>query len=328
MIEWDVAFRLETTLGTLYFNDAARAAPGVPWSAGTAYVGGEVVTHGGNRWYAKAASTGVIPGSDATKWERIAQTGYFALVEEGCKAKRDLRVVSDPIPQADGEIFHRRFRSGTEVTLQVQLWETSSQYACGEARREMGEQLFGHLDALINNPGRLFWQPTGYGDERFLESARYMTPAEVSFNAHVPTVTFTIDSPLPYVLDKTQVEHPVPVSTTTPIIMPEFSTNFWPVIKVDGAFSTFQIWNNSVQDEYGHDLTISYGPPGPAVASGHYAEIVTFNETIYLDGSSSNLKSGIDATVTDYFYLKPGTNNISIIGASCRFLVNPAWPVN
>src|SRR4051794_36163032 len=98
MIEWDVPFWLETTAGTLRFNDTSSGA-----------------------------------------------SGLFALVPEGCKAQRDLRIVSDPVPQADGEIFHRRFRSGTEVTLQVQLWETENDMACGSVLREMYEELLGHL---------------------------------------------------------------------------------------------------------------------------------------------------------------------------------------
>ena len=137
MIEWDIPARLETDLGTLYFNDPT-------------------------------------PGS--------AQSGYLPLVEQECKATRSLRVASDQIPQGDGEIFHRRFRDGTEFELVVQLWEDEHNPACGQVRREMYEELIAHLNALVNPQvhNRFIWQPSGYGDERMLESCRYAEPVSVS----------------------------------------------------------------------------------------------------------------------------------------------------
>jgi hypothetical protein len=293
MIEWDVPMRLVTDVGTIYFNDST-------------------------------------PGT--------TQPGFYALVEDGCKAERDLRVVSDKVPQSDGEIFHRRFRDGTEFTLAIQLWEDAEQVACGKVRREMYEELAACLDSLVNIPGRLFWQPTGYGDERMLEACRYLSPIEVTYPSGVPTCTFKIDSPLPYVIDKTPATVGVtpnvvtlPASTVVAVPMPTFSTNYWPVIRVNGAFTGFTIVNQSVQDEYGDDLKIVYSgtrPGAVTVGGGSYAEIVCFNETIYLNGNSSNLKPGIDPTLTDFFYLKPGINNIVISGASATMLVNYAWPVN
>jgi hypothetical protein len=181
-------------------------------------------------------------------------------------------------------------------------------------------------------------EPTGYGDERMLEACRYLSPIEVTYPSGVPTCTFKIDSPLPYVIDKTPATVGVtpnvvtlPASTVVAVPMPTFSTNYWPVIRVNGAFTGFTIVNQSVQDEYGDDLKIVYSgtrPGAVTVGGGSYAEIVCFNETIYLNGNSSNLKPGIDPTLTDFFYLKPGINNIVISGASATMLVNYAWPVN
>ncbi|WP_270374995.1 hypothetical protein [Marinicauda sp. Alg238-R41] len=45
------------------------------WDSGTAYTGGEIVTHDGETWYAEAASTNVTPGTDGTKWSKLAAKG-------------------------------------------------------------------------------------------------------------------------------------------------------------------------------------------------------------------------------------------------------------
>lgn len=260
----------------------------------------------------------------------LSSPGYLPLVEASCKAERSLRVTTDKIPQGDGEIFHRRFRDGTEFTLAVQLWETESEIACGTQKRELYEQLIAHLNTLVNNPGRYFWQPSGYGDERMLEACRYNTPAEVTFEAGVATVTFGIDSPFPYVIDKTQQVINVPNGTDVNIVLPPFSADFFPVMKAIGPVSYFTIENMDVTDEYGDRLIFAYDGTRPGavnIGAGHYGEIVTFHETMYLDGNSTNLKPGIDPEITDYFYLKAGGNRILPVGCDVTMLVNPAWSV-
>ena len=46
-----------------------------PWNSGTAYVGGKIVTHDGETWYAEAGSTNITPGTDASKWSKLAARG-------------------------------------------------------------------------------------------------------------------------------------------------------------------------------------------------------------------------------------------------------------
>jgi phage-related protein len=286
MVEWDVPARLETALGTLYFNDPT-------------------------------------PGT--------FQSGYLPLVETECKATRGLRIASDNIPQGDGEIFHRRFRNGTEFHLVLQLWENESETACGQVRREMYEELVAHLNSLVNDPGRFIWQPSGYGDERMLESCRYAEPVDVSWPGGVPQIAFTIDSPLPYVIDKTQETVNITSGSTTNIQMPTFGADFYPVMKAHGSASVFWIINNDQFDEYGDPLAFYYDstrPGGQVINSGHYAEIVTFNNTVYLDGHLANLQPGVLPDFTDYFTLGPGNNHIEVHGTTLDVLVNNAWSVD
>lgn len=50
----------------------------VSWAVGTAYSIGQRVNYGDSRWEAVMASTGVTPGSDATKWLRVGPTNRMA----------------------------------------------------------------------------------------------------------------------------------------------------------------------------------------------------------------------------------------------------------
>ncbi len=50
-----------------------------------------------------------------------------------------------------------------------------------------------------------------------------------------------------------------------------------------------------------------------------------FNNSIYLNGNEANLKAGIDAEETDFFFLRPGENEITAVGADVAFKFNNAW---
>jgi len=52
------------------------------WAAGTAYTMGQRVTHSGSVWEAVAASTGVTPGTDGTKWLRFGPSNRMAPFDE------------------------------------------------------------------------------------------------------------------------------------------------------------------------------------------------------------------------------------------------------
>lgn len=54
----------------------------VAWASGTAYTTGQRVTHEGNVWEAVAASTGVTPGADITKWLRYGPSNRMAPFDE------------------------------------------------------------------------------------------------------------------------------------------------------------------------------------------------------------------------------------------------------
>lgn len=267
-------------------------------------------------------------------------TGYFMLNAEQSKDRRSLRATSDDVPQGDGRILHRRFSSGTELTLVVQLWEriASSEGlgdgdpACGKQLRLMLETLGLYLQAVLNGRGRWFWEPTDYADERMLDDARWLVDVSRDLSGKITTVTFGLDSPWPYFIDATErfgSDTTIPDGDTA-VITNDGNHETYPVIEVYGATSAFTIINHSEIDDNGDPLQIVYDaaipvtPPAP-IGGSDFAEIITFRNSIYLNGNQANLKKGLDVEETDFFTLRPGDNEIEVIGADVAFRFNNAW---
>jgi hypothetical protein len=261
--------------------------------------------------------------------------GYFNLDPSRCSAGAGRRITRTNLAQKDGEIVHRKFKSGYVVELNCQLWEQSGAQgvpACGGVLREMGDLLDLHLNAIENADGRLEWSPSEWPVgttppvDRMLDDVRALGPSGQGSESFVSVavekdpegpltvVTFALLTPLPYVMDAPE--------TTTVITAGGTLTNggnadFYPVVKVHGPTNTFTITNTSVTDEVGNPLEIHYdaGLPGAnSILSGHYAELDLFRNTVYLDGNSTNLKAGIDVLNSDFFPLAPGANVLTVGG--------------
>lgn len=258
---------------------------------------------------------------------------FYALDPSRCSATRNLRVTSDPVPQGDGEILHARFAEGIEFNITAWLMINRETPACdavftgGTAiAREMSEELGKHLGGILNGSGRYFWQPSDYGDERMMDEARWLVPLETTLNGDgIYEVTFGIDCPFPYLLDKTQTTETIAGSGT---LTNSGNVEFWPVIIVDGPASVFTITNDDTGEVIryvGDDL-----PEGQDIGPGDIAEIDTFRNTIYLGvggtpGDDDNLKAGVDVLNTDFWPVIPGTTNVTVAGATAHFLLNNSW---
>lgn len=117
------------------------------------------------------------------------------LVKEGCQAVATQRVTKDNIPQKDGSILHKRYRTGYEITLKMSYWETAGQPACASVLVDMHDAVMRHLRSILNESGRLFYVPTGHAT-RFFDEVRWLkeVTTEVS-DGHVE-VTFQLDTPV------------------------------------------------------------------------------------------------------------------------------------
>jgi hypothetical protein len=251
--------------------------------------------------------------------------GYFIVQEESAMAPA-VRLTQTNIPQQDGAILHRRWLTGVESTLVIELWQDAEQVACGELRQTMHDLFSGHARSLLragDNEGRLLWTPEGEV-RRMLDDIRLTSYPVFTNDAGTLQVSVGIDTGYPYAIDLTQTEETVSGSGT---LVNAGNAEFWPVIKVDGPFTTFEITNNDALDELGNPLTILYNgalPGAQSVPGGSYAEIDAFRGTIYLNGDGANLKPGWVATASDLFPIMPGSNDIDT-DVSARFLLNNAW---
>lgn len=250
-----------------------------------------------------------------------ASGARYLLDQAGCEQSRTLRVTSDPVPEGDGEVFHRRFADGTQIDLRMQLWMDDAP-ACGSDAREMYEDLAQHLSAILNDGGRYLWTPTDYGDQRMMDEARWMTPIRTTFlDGGVVQLEFSIDSPFPYFIDGTQ-ESIALVDGVPTVVTNDGNADFYPVILVDGPATDFTIANATS----GLQIVYSSARPGAqALGSMDFAEIDTYRNTVYLNGDEDNLKPGVDPEETDYFVVLPDANTITITGADATLLLNNAW---
>lgn len=197
VLEWDVLFQLFTSVGP------AGTSPGLPPLD-----------------FNTPVSVGTTP------------LGAFMLDPSKCQSGAARRITRNNLAQADGEITHRKFKSGYVFELNVQFWENvAADPACAGTLRQMGDILGEYLEAIANADGQLVWQPSqwppppsaiatsvgeaGYPNPRLLDQCRSMGPSgqdssgsnfvsivtEKDANAKLYDVTFALLSPFPYVTD-------------------------------------------------------------------------------------------------------------------------------
>src|SRR5512142_2772162 len=103
----------------------------------------------------------------------------FQLVPDRCTTTLPVRVTEDDMPQFDGKIPHRRWRSGYAVHLAIEpMVEVGGELECasGADLVEMVDELGLNFNSMIRTglgPGfpnaYLLWYPTGQSDGRTLQ---------------------------------------------------------------------------------------------------------------------------------------------------------------
>lgn len=306
MIEWDIPYTLTTPAGTLEFN----------------------------------TPTTVEYSSDGARF-------VFLLDEEKCKGTPGpLRVEVDDTPQSDGSLIRPSFLHGYTVQLGVRMWVQSAadsagvdarSPACGSDLRVMWDTLILHLNALKNpslldlvSQCRLVYTPSGAVEDRMADQLQLIAWPDPSKAVPETSADFTMQSTLPYELDEEQLG-PFSVGSSALPYGNSGNTETFPVFivtAVGAPLTQFTIENQTIGQSIIYDADL---PDAPAIAPGNYAEINTFRNTIYLNGSGANLKSGIDVLSSDFFPLipQPDTNMLQFThtggSATCEILYNTAW---
>lgn len=264
----------------------------------------------------------------------------YVLVPSKCYMKPSkIRVSEDDVPQGDGGIAHDNWLSFYECKLTVQYWigddVVSSVIACASDRRAMDDELMLHLAALVrpsqaaSDAGntQLIWTPSGDSslDDRMLHRIKLVDFTEpIDDGEGAIEVSFILHSAYPYAMDKTELTHSESGAVIFTITNPG-TTLFYPVFRVHGALTDFQLANNTT----GEQIIYSDVFPGAQdIPGGSYAEIDTFRQTIYMNGNGDNLKPCIDSEVTDFWGLVPGDNVIEfvpVLGGSVDVIYQAAW---
>lgn len=313
-------------------------------------------------------AAGTSPGLEALPFNipvsvGTVDLGIFLLDSARCQAGSARRITRNNLAQADGEITHRKFKTGYVFELNAQLWETVENPACAGTLREMADVLGEYLEAAANADAQLIWFPGAWPEgsdppnPRILDLARSMGPSgsgdsgfvsvvtEKGEDAQLFDVTFALLSPLPYVTDF--MNYPSDPDETATFatglgdesitITNDGNTAFFPVIQVYGPATEFILINESVLDEIGNPLRIAYDSSqigALPIAAGQYVEIDCFRNTVKLHlagGGTDNAKSGIVVPDSDFFPLEPGANNLVVTdwafdpGSKIDILYRNAW---
>lgn len=252
--------------------------------------------------------------------------GYFLLRPEGCSMGAPLRVSVDDVAVRDGAIPHEVFVSGYRVSLLVELWESKNQPARGNVLVQMNDLLARHLNRCrADGQGRVTWNPSGDDStfpERMVDDLWWVEDLVENREGDSIALGFGFVSPDPYAKVAAQTTTSI-ADGATETLDNVGSAPFFPVIKVYGATSEFTIENAANGKVFHYDAS----QPGASAigGSGAYVELNFPREVAYLNGNGPSRKAGIDPVASEFFPLEIGENDISIDGASCDVLWQPAF---
>jgi hypothetical protein len=269
----------------------------------------------------------------------------FQLAPTKCNAVLPVRSTDDDVPQGDGKISHRRWRSGYQAHLAIEPLQAydggDGDPACDEILVEMLDLLGLHLNELVRSGqvggagARLSFSPTGFADRMFDRlQLLAVTPPSQEGELGGTLVEFDVDSAFPYYIEAAETDTPI-ADGATETITNVGNTDYLPVFEVYGPYTGFTLTNHSVQDLDGVDLQLVYDstlPGGHAVAGGEWIEFEFFRETAYANSAPRQRKGSIDWRVSDFFPLVPGDNLVELAliggGGSSSYALcksNGAW---
>jgi len=114
-------------------------------------------------------------------------------------------------------------------------------------------------------------------------------------------VTFAVVSPLPYVVDATEVDTSL-TSAVTATLTNIGSAGCYPVVEVNGPTSAFTLTKRRRVGLHGDPMSLVFDasrPGAAAIPGGRHVEFDFFRNTAYLDGSGTSYKPGIDIEASD-----------------------------
>lgn len=296
MIDWDIAYDLNTPQGTFQFNQATTS----PFTSDGNYL--YLLDH------EKCSAT---PGPLRLTIDPIPQADG-SIIPPSFKSGYQLRL-SVQLWVQDGD--------GADARSP----------ACCADKQVMWDTLLMHMNALMNpsvadlygGNARLLWTPCDYVDGRLLDHIRLTEWPTVADEGNVSVVTLTLGTEFPYSIDAVENQNYldwVAFNGGSSVMYPVFR-----VFATGAPVGSFTITNMTT----GESISYDEGYPGANfIPAGQFVEINTFRNTVYLNGSGANYKPGINVAASDFFPLQLGENDITFtsdIGGSCLMLWQNAW---
>jgi len=266
-----------------------------------------------------------------------------------CSSVLPVRITDDDVPQGDGKIPHRRFRSGYQAHIAIEIYSAfdfdtrDAEPASGADLVELEDMIGLHVNEMIRTglvPGspnaRYIWSPTDQSEDRMLDRCQLAGDPTYSFDGDLGCALYEIDidTGFPYYAGVTENINVLDPGDTD-IITNEGNTDFFPVVEVQGDIGDgFTIENQSVLDMDGNAARLVYDatlPGASAFSNPDYVEFIFFQGTAYLNGNQANMKAGIDFNVSDWFPLIPGDNVIEFTASGssgtteARVIWQHAW---
>lgn len=276
----------------------------------------------------------------------------FQLNPAKCNASLPIRSTEDDVPQGDGKIPHRRWRSGYGAHLAIEPLIApvgASPYlvdpygeaspACDGDLVDMLDLLGLHLNAMIRTGlvsglpnARLIWTPTGHAN-RMLDRCQYLAaaiPQATEGSLGGTQLEFDIDSPYPYYISEAETQTVIYDGGTASVVnvRNEGNTDGFLVAEVFGPSDAFILENLSITDLDNVPLHLAYSdalPGADDIDAGDWIEFDFFTGRANLNGNQANRRAGIDYRQSTYFPLIPGDNLLACIGANALIKSNDYW---
>ena len=280
--------------------------------------------------------------TDATRGQR------FQLNPAKCNAILPVRATADDVPQGDGAIPHRRWRSGYGLHLAIEPMQNfddetgNGEPACGAQLVQMLDLLGLHLNAMIRTGlvsgfpnARYRWTPSGGNDDG--SDDRMFDRCQLGAGGIVVNqdgalggtqVEVDITTAYPYYVEAAETQTMI-AETSTETITNSGNTNYYPVVELFGDGTYAEVINHSIVDLDGNALRLVYfaALPGasPLPGGSDMVEVNFFTGSAFLNGNQANRLAGLDWRYTEMFPLVPGDNIIEAIGAMALFKSNGAF---
>lgn len=285
----------------------------------------------------------LVTPAGTVEFNRFDLTARLQLSGVDGLASAALRTTASPLVARDGEIVSRSYRRARYPVLRGQVVPSgASEAAVLTSRQTLIDSLLSAHLALDGADGTLKWSPASGAAPRQLTVRSW---AEVQIGGgFLKEFQFGLAAANPTIVAQTEesddstllsaatgagtwslgtsgaaVNWSLGTSGAAPAwtlgtgaspgivtVTNDGNANAWPKLRVVGGVSgSVRVENLTT------GLMVSFD--SLSVPAGHYAEIDTWAETVYLDGQATQtLAGGLDSAVSQFFPLAPGANSLRL----------------